>query len=173
MKRMGSPLLWQFTWWTAETCEHWTVQHDLYLNCYLIILGTVLLLLQKTYHPSILICLQLIVCCWWGPFTLSTYCIPGLPHLLFPGMVPVMHSFTSSFPCCLIECPKNASFLFTIRPSNSFLKLSSFRMPVCSSFRPTDSQHRSVEPHFSAHDSVLISFLQGPSFCSVWHYNPY
>ena len=63
-------------------------------------------------------------------FTLSTYCIPGLPRLLFPGMVPVMHSFTSSFPCCLIECPKNASFLFTIRPSNSFLTLSSFKLQL-------------------------------------------
>ncbi len=124
------PLLWQFTWWTAETCEHWTVQHDLYLNCYL---AWSYLALCCFYCKRHIILPSWSVFSWSyvadeapsGPFTLSTYCMPGLPRLLFPGMVPVT-SCSMLFHWVSEEC----KFPFTIRPCSScFFTLSSFRMP--------------------------------------------
>ena len=109
-------------------CSTWFISKLLFS---MIILGAVLLLLQKTYHPSILICLQLIVCCWWGSF--RTIYIVHILHSVsssppFPGNGACFGLVTS---CSMLFhwVSEECKFPFPIRPCSScFFTLSSFRM---------------------------------------------
>ena len=61
---------------------------------------------------------------------LSMYFILGRPFLLFPGIIPRMHVFTSLHLLFLHACPKKAIFRLIIWARSSCLEVH----PVCSCF---------------------------------------
>ena len=85
-------------------------------------------------------------------------CHPLLPPSIFPRIgdfsnESVLHN----------RQPMYWSFSFSIRPSNEYSGLISFRMD-CS---PGDSQESSPTPQFKSFSSLALSFLYGPTLLSI------
>ena len=98
---------------------------------------------------------HLILCC---PLLLQLLI---LPNISVPSYESVRH----------IRWPKYSSFSFNIRPSSEYLWLIPFRIDwVLSPCSPRDSQESSPTPQFKSINSLMLSFLYGPTLISIHDY---
>ena len=90
------------------------------------------------------------------------------PLLLLPSVFPSIKFFFSESVFC-IRWPKYWSFSFNISPSNEYSGPISFRMDWLDLLvvQGTDSQESSPIPQFKSINSLVLSFLYGPTFTSL------
>ena len=88
-------------------------------------------------------------------------------HLLLPPSIfPSIRIFSNkSGPC--IRWPKYYSSSFNISLFNEYSGLISFRMDFRSPCSPRDSQESSPTPQFKSINSLVLSFLYGPTLTSI------
>ena len=93
------------------------------------------------------------------------------PLLLLPSIFPRIRVFSNE-SVLHIRWPKYWSFSFTIRHSNEYSGLISFRMDwlVGSPCSPKDSQESSPTPQFKSINSSVLSFLYSPTLISIHDY---
>ena len=98
----------------------------------------------------------------------SNHLIHCHPLLLPPLIFPSIRVFSNE-SVFRIRWPKYWSFSFSIRPSNEYSELISFRMDwtPCS---PRDSQESSPTPQFKSMKSSALSFLHSPTLKSIHDY---
>ena len=94
----------------------------------------------------------------------SSHLILGHPLLLLPPIPPSIRVFSIE-PTLRMRWPKYWSFSFSIIPSKEVQGLISFRMDRCS---PRDSQESSPTPQFKSINSLVLSFLYGPTHIQTW-----
>ena len=102
---------------------------------------------------------------------LSQWCLPTIsschPILLPPSIFPSISVFSNESVLC-IRWPTYWSFSFSISPSNEYSDLISLRMKLvgspCSQW---DTQESSPTPQFKSINSLVLSFLYGPTLISV------
>ena len=91
---------------------------------------------------------------------------PSPPAFIFPNtrVFSNMSALDSMWP-------KYWSISFSIRPSNEYSGLISFRIWLLwSLFSPRDSQESSPTPQFKSINSSVLSFLYGPTLTSIHNY---
>ena len=88
------------------------------------------------------------------------------PLLLSPSIFPSIRVFSSE-STLHIMWPKYWSFSFNISPSNEYSGLISFRMDWLDPCNTRDSQESSLTPQLKSTDSLVVSFLYGPTFISI------
>ena len=97
----------------------------------------------------------------------SNHLILCHPLLLLPLIFPSIRVFSKESVLC-IKWPKNWSFSFSISPSNEYSGLISFRMDWFDLLaNPRDSQKSSPTPRFKSINSLVLSFLYGPTLTSI------
>ena len=96
----------------------------------------------------------------------SNHVILCRPLLLLPSIFPSIRVF-SSVSVLHIRWPKYWSFNFSISPSNEYSGLISFRTDWFDPYCPRDSQESSPTPQFKSINSLLLSFLYGPTLTSI------
>ena len=100
--------------------------------------------------------------------TPSNHLILCHPLLLLPLIFPSIRVFSKESVLC-IKWPKNWSFSFSISPSNEYSGLISFRMDWFDLLaNPRDSQKSSPTPRFKSINSLVLSFLYGPTLTSIY-----
>ena len=83
--------------------------------------------------------------------------------LLLPSIVPSIRVFSNE-SVLHIRWPKHCRYSVTISPSNKYSGLISFRMDWLESpCSPRDSQESSPTQQFKSINSLVLSFLYGPS----------
>ena len=98
---------------------------------------------------------------------LSSYLILCRPLLLLPLIFSTIRVF-SNVLALRIRWPKYWSF--SISPSNEYSGLISFRFDWFDLLAiPRDSQQSSPTPQFKSINSLVLSFLYGPTLISVHH----
>ena len=100
----------------------------------------------------------------------SNHLILCHPLLLLLSIFPSIRVFSSESVLC-IKWPKYWSFSFSIRPSNEYSGLISlwidwFDLAV----QGTDTQVSSPTPQFKSINSLVLSFLYGPTLTSIHDY---
>ena len=92
------------------------------------------------------------------------------PLFLLPSIFPSIRVLSNE-SALRIRWPKYWSFSFNISPSSEHSGLISFRMDwldlLCS---PKDSQESSPTPQFKSINSLVLSFLYGPTLTSIQDY---
>ena len=88
--------------------------------------------------------------------------------LLLPSVFPSIRVFSKELALC-IKWPQYRSFSFSISPSKEYSGLISFRMDWLISFQG-DTQESSPIPQFKSIDSLVLSFLYGPTLTSLQEY---
>ena len=92
------------------------------------------------------------------------------PLLLLPSIFPSIRVFSSE-SVLHIRWPKDWSFSFSIRPSNEYSGLISFRMDWFDLLAvQRDSQGSSPIPQFKSINSLALSFLYSPTLTSIHDY---
>ena len=100
----------------------------------------------------------------------SNHLIHCCPLLLLPLIFPSIKVFSSK-SVLRIRWPKCWSFSFSISPSKEYSGLISSRMDwVGSPCSPRDSQESSPTPQFKSINSLVLSFLYGPTLTSIHDY---
>ena len=94
------------------------------------------------------------------------FCRPLLPP---PSIFPSIRVFTSQSVLC-IRWPKYWSFSFSIRPSNGYSGLISFRMDWLDLLAVQRTQEPSPTPQFKSINSSMLSFLYSPTLTSIHDY---
>ena len=89
----------------------------------------------------------------WCPFS---FCLQSFPA---SGSFPVSQFFTTGGP-------KFWRLRFNISPFNEYSGLISFRIPC----NPRNSQQSSPTPQFKSINSLVLSFLYGPTLTSILDY---
>ena len=92
---------------------------------------------------------------------------PLLPHLLLPSVFPRIRIFSSELALC-IRCPQYWSF--SILSSNEYSGLIYIRIAGWSPCCPRDSQESSPAPQWESINSLVLSFLYGPTLTSIHDY---
>ena len=110
---------------------------------------------------------------------LSNHLIFCHPLLLLPSIFPSIRVFSNEsaiFPSIRVfsnesalcmRWPKDWSFSFSISPSNEHPELISFSSLVGSPCSPSDSQESPPTPQFKSINSLVLSFLYGPTLTSI------
>ena len=93
----------------------------------------------------------------------SNHLILCHPLLLLSSVFPSIRVISKE-SVLHIRWPKYRSFSFSITPSNEYSGLISFRME---SPRTRDSQESSPTPQFKNINSLVLSFLYGPTLTSI------
>ena len=96
------------------------------------------------------------------PFNRLIHCCP---LLLLPSIFPSIRVFCNE-SALHIRWPKCWNFSFSIRPSNKYSGLISFRIDWFD-LSPRDSQESSQAPQFESIDSSALSLLYGPTITSI------
>ena len=96
----------------------------------------------------------------------SNHLILCFPLLLLPSIFPSITVFSNE-SVIHIRWPKNWSFRFSIRPSNEYSGLISFRMDWLDLLAV---QGTSPTPQFKSTDSLALSFLYSPTLTSIHDY---
>ena len=97
----------------------------------------------------------------------SNHLILCHPLLLLPSNFPSIRVFSNE-SVLPIKWPKDWSFNFSISPSSEYSELISFRMDWYGSpCSPRDSQESSPTPQFKSINSLVLSFLHGPTVTSI------
>ena len=91
------------------------------------------------------------------------------PLLLLPSIFPSIRVFSNE-SVLHIRWPKYCSFSFSISPSNEDSGLIPLRLTVGSPWSPRDSQESSPTPQFKSINSLVLSFLYGPTLTSTHDY---
>ena len=89
--------------------------------------------------------------------------------LLLPSVFPSIRVFSSE-SVLLIRWPKYWSFSFSISPSNEYSGLISFRMGWLDLLAVQGTQASSPTPQFKSINSLVLSFLYGPTLTSTHDY---
>ena len=101
---------------------------------------------------------------------LSDHLVLCHSRLLLPSIFPSIRIFSNEL-ALRIRWPKYWSFSFNISPSNEYSGLTSFRIDwfdlLCS---PWDSQESFPTPQFKSINSLVLSFLYGPTLTSIHDY---
>ena len=92
-------------------------------------------------------------------------CRPLLP----PSMFPSMRIFSNE-SVLRIRWPKNWSFSFSISSSNEYSGLISIRMDLLDLLAVQGTQESSTTPQFERINSLVLSFLYGPTLTSTHDY---
>ena len=92
----------------------------------------------------------------------SNHLILCHPLLLPPSIFPSIRVFSNE-SVLLMRWPKYWSFSFSISPSNEYSGLISFRMDWLDLCSPWDSKESSLIPQFKSINSLVLSFLYGPT----------
>ena len=101
---------------------------------------------------------------------LSNHLILCHPFLLLSLIFPSIRIFSNE-SVLRIRWPKYWSFSFSIRPSNEYSGLISFRMDWFGSpCSLRDSQESSPTPQFQSINSSAFNFLYGPTLTSIYGY---
>ena len=90
----------------------------------------------------------------------SSHLILCCPLLLLPSIFPSSRVFSKESVLC-IRWPKYWSFSFSISPSSDYSGL------ICT---PRESQESSPTPQFKSINSLVLSFLYGPTLTSIHDY---
>ena len=96
----------------------------------------------------------------------SNHLILFRPLLLPPSIFPSIRVFSNESVLC-IRWPKYLSFSFSIKPSNEYSGLISFRTDSLQSEEPQES---SPTPQFKSINSSALSFLYSPALTSIHDY---
>ena len=100
----------------------------------------------------------------------SSHLILCRPLLLLPPIPPSIRVFSNE-SALRIRWTKYWSFSFSISPSNEHPGLISFRIRLVGSpCSPRDSQESSLIPQFKSINSLVLSFLYGPTLTSIHDY---
>ena len=90
--------------------------------------------------------------------------------LLLPSVFPST-KFFSSESALHIRWPKYWSFSFSVSPSSEYSRLTSFRIDWFDLLVVQgNSQESSLALQFESISSLMLSFLYGPTFTSVYDY---
>ena len=98
----------------------------------------------------------------------SNHLILYHPLLLLPSIFPSIRVFCSESVLC-IRWPKYWSFSFSISPSNEYSGLISFRMDWFDLLAVQETL-KSLLQHHKSINSLVLSFLYGPTRTSVQDY---
>ena len=100
----------------------------------------------------------------------SNHLILCHPLLLLPSIFPSIRVFSNDSILC-IRWPKYWSFSFSISPSNEHSGLISFRMDWFDLFcSPKDSEESFPTPQYKSINSLVLSFLYGPTLTCIRDY---
>ena len=92
------------------------------------------------------------------------------PLPLLPSIFPSIRVFSKESVLC-IRWPKYWSFSFSISPSKEYLGLISFRMDLLDLLAVQGTlKSSSPAPQFESTNSLVLSFLYGPTLTSVHDY---
>ena len=111
-------------------------------------------LLKFMYFESVMLFNHLILCCLL---------------LLFTSIFPSIRVFSNKLALC-IRGPKYWNFRFSISLFNEYSELISFRIDWFDLCSLRNSQESFPAPQFKSIDSLVPSFLYGPSLTSVRNY---
>ena len=99
----------------------------------------------------------------------SNHLILCCPLLLLPSIFPSIKIFSNESVLC-IRWPKYCSFSFSINPSNEYSGLISFRMDWLDLLAVQGTLKSSPTPQFKSINSLVLSFLYGPTLTSIHDY---
>ena len=91
------------------------------------------------------------------------------PLLLLPSIFPSISVFSSE-SALHIRWPKYWSLSFSIRPSNKYSRLISFRIDWFDILAVQGTQESSPAPQFESINSLALSLLYGPPLTSIHDY---
>ena len=112
-------------------------------------------LLKRMFIESVMPLNHLILCC---------------PLPLLPSIFPSIRVFSNE-SVLRIRWPKYWSFSFSVSPSNEYLGLISNQDGLVGSpCHPRDSQESSPTPQFKSINSLVLSFLYGPTLACLHDY---
>ena len=100
---------------------------------------------------------------------LSNHLILCHPLLLLLSIFPSIRVFSKELAPC-IRWPKYWSFSFSVSPSNESSRTDFLYNLLVSSCSPRDSQESSPTPQFKRINSLVLSFLYGPTLTSIHDY---
>ena len=103
------------------------------------------------------------------PSMLSSNLILCCPLLLLPLIFPSFGVFSNESVLC-IRWPKYRSFSFSISPSNEYLGLISFRIGWFDLLAVQGTLESSPAPQFKSINSLVLSFLYGPTLTCIHDY---
>ena len=98
----------------------------------------------------------------------SNHLILCCPLLLLPSIFPSIWIFSNG--SIHIRWPKYQSFSFSIRPSNEYSGLISFRIYWLDLLAVQKTQDSSPTPQFKSINSSVLSFLYGATLTSIHDY---
>ena len=99
----------------------------------------------------------------------SNHLILSCPLLLLPSIIPSIRVFSNE-SVLRFRWPKYWSFSFSISPSNEYSGLISFRIGRFDLLSPRDSQESSPTLQLKSINSLVLSFLYGPTLTSIHDY---
>ena len=99
----------------------------------------------------------------------SNHLILSCPLLLLPSIIPSIRVFSNE-SVLRFRWPKYWSFSFSISPSNEYSGLISFRIDRFDLLSPRDSQESSPTLQLKSINSLVLSFLYGPTLTSIHDY---
>ena len=91
------------------------------------------------------------------------------PLLLLPSIFPSISVFSNE-SALHIRWPKYWSLSFSIRPSNKYSRLISFRIDWFDLLAVQGTQESSPAPQFESINSLALSLLYGPPLTSIHDY---
>ena len=91
------------------------------------------------------------------------------PLLLLPSIFPSISVFSNE-SALHIRWPKYWSLSFSIRPSNKYSRLISFRIDWFDILAVQGTQESSPAPQFESINSLALSLLYGPPLTSIHDY---
>ena len=96
-------------------------------------------------------------------FTSTELLMPSNHLALSPSIFPSIRVFSNKSVLC-IRWPEYWSFSFSISPSSEYSRLISFKMDWLNLLSsPRDSKETSPAPQFKSINSLVFSFLYGPT----------
>ena len=99
----------------------------------------------------------------------SNHLILSCPLLLPPSMFPSIRVFSNE-SVLHIRWPKYCSFSFSISPSNEYSGLISFRIDWLDLLAVHGTLRSLLTSQFKSINSLVLSFLYGPTFTSIHDY---
>ena len=99
----------------------------------------------------------------------SNHLILCCPLLLLPSIFPSIRVFSNESVLC-IRWPKYWSFSFSISPSNKYSGLISFRIDWLDLLAVQEIQESAPTPQFKSINSLVLSFLNGPTLTFIRDY---
>ena len=99
----------------------------------------------------------------------SNHLVLCCPLLLPPSIFPSIRVFSNE-SVLRMRWPKYWNLSFSIRPSNEYSGLISFRMDWLDLLAVQDSQESSPTPQFKSISFLVLSFLHSPTLTSIHDY---